>query len=193
MAPRMHTFLFADLAGFTALTEHQGDDAAADLAVRFCEAASRLAREHGAQVVKRLGDAVMLRGEDAAETVRLGLRLSLGLSPADSLLPIHAGAHTGPAAERGGDWFGAAVNLAARVADSARGGELLVTEATVAAAGELPHVELESLGPQLFKNVAGATPVYSARPAARQSEHARRPALQLVPAVWPAAQALGQA
>lgn len=174
MAPRMHTFLFADLAGFTALTEHQGDDAAADLAVRFCQAASRLAREHGAQVVKRLGDAVLLRGDDAAETVRLGLRLSRELTPADAFLPVHAGAHTGPATERDGDWFGAAVNLAARVADSARGGQLLVTGATVAAAGDLPHVDLESLGPQLFKNVAGATPVYSARSSSSTSCVTRR-------------------
>lgn len=163
MVQQIHTFLFADLAGFTALTEDRGDDAAADLAMGFCHAASTLAAEHGAEIVKRLGDAVMVRGDDAEQTVALGLRLSHELPDAAGLPPVHAGVHTGLAARRGGDWFGAAVNLAARVAGSARGGELLVTEAAVTAAGGLPRLALESLGPQLFKNVARATPVYSAR------------------------------
>ncbi|MEA2473898.1 MAG: adenylate cyclase [Thermoleophilaceae bacterium] len=160
---RCHTFLFADLVGFTAFTESFGDEAAADVAVRFTEAAARLAQDHGACLVKCLGDGVMLRGGDAGPTVQLGLRMQSELAGVDGLPPIHAGAHTGCAVERGGDWYGAAVNLAARVANSARGGELLLTEATVAAAGQMHDVELEGLGPQLFRNVAEPTPVYSVR------------------------------
>jgi adenylate cyclase len=158
---RLHTFLFADLTGFTALAELQGDDAAADVAVHFGREAARLAAEHGARVVKSLGDAVMIHAHDAAQALLLGTRLHSDLPT--GLPPVHAGAHTGRAVERDGDWFGAAVNLAARVSDVARGGELLVTEAMVAAAGELGDVELDCLGPQTFKNVSGQTAVYSAR------------------------------
>lgn len=165
---RCHTFLFADLVGFTAFTERHGDHAAADVAIRFAEASARLAHEHGVRLVKCLGDGVMLRGDDAGRVVRLGLLMQSELAEADGLPPIHAGAHTGCAVERGGDWFGSAVNLAARVSDAARGGELLLTEATVAAAGSLRDVELESLGPQLFRNVGQATGIYSARAAAPQ-------------------------
>ena len=189
------TFLFADLVGFTVLTEVHGDDAAADAALRFSAGATALAAEHGAQLVKSLGDAVMLRVPCAADAVRLGLSLHAELGADRGLPPIHAGAHTGGAVERAGDWFGAAVNLAARVASAARGGELLLTEATAAAAGELGDVELDSLGPQAFKNVAARVPLYSARRLARTERAAPRirrplvaaPAAGLVPRPAPAA------
>ena len=185
---RSHTFLFADLVGFTAFTERHGDEAAADVAIRFTKASARLADQHGVRLVKSMGDGVMLRGDDAGRLVRLGLVMQAELAGVDGLPPIHAGAHTGHAVERGGDWFGATVNLAARVSDSARGGELLLTEATVAAAGHLRDVELESLGPQLFRNVGQATGIYSARAAV---PHAKTHSLELPwsrrPAVQPAA------
>src|SRR4051794_6548336 len=126
MAHPLHTFLFADLVGFTALTELHGDDVAADVAMRFGSETARLASEHGATTVKRIGDAVMIRTDEAADAVRRGTRIHDELGPAAGLPPAHAGAHTGCAVERGGDWYGAAVNLAARVTDAARGGELLV-------------------------------------------------------------------
>lgn len=138
------------------------------MAVRFTEAAARLASEHGLTVVKCLGDGVMLRSDDAARAVRLGLEVHDALADLDGMLPVHAGAHTGCAVERGGDWFGAVVNLAARVSDAARAGELLVTEATARAARHLRGVELESLGPRLFRNVTSPTEIYTAR-VARQA------------------------
>jgi class 3 adenylate cyclase len=101
---------------------------------------------------------------------------------------VHAGAHTGRAVERDGDWFGATVNLAARVADVARGGELLVTEATVAAAGEVAGIELDCLGPQAFKNVGAPTAVYSVRHLradAPVDAPAAAPALVALPALSP--------
>lgn len=175
---RQHTFLFADLAGFTTFTEREGDEAAADAAMRFAASVARLAAEHGAQLVKTLGDAVMLRASDPSTAVRLGLHLHSELVDSD-LPPLHAGAHTGRAVERVGDWFGATVNLAARVCDVARAGELLVTGTTAAAAGRLAGVDLEGLGPQVFKNVGAPVPVFSARPSAPAAEPAP---LRLVPA-----------
>ena len=50
-------------------------------------------------------------------------------------LAVRVGAHTGSAVQRDGDWFGAAVNLAARAAATAQRGEILMTEATRSAAG----------------------------------------------------------
>jgi adenylate cyclase len=157
MVVQCHTFLFADLVGFTAFTEEHGDDAAADLAEGFAAGAARLARDHGARLVKCLGDAVMLRADDASEAVRLGLRLH----EEPTGLPLYAGAHTGRAVERAGDWYGAAVNLAARVSCAADAGELLVTEATVAHGGRLDGIELHRRGERTFKNVAGATALFA--------------------------------
>jgi adenylate cyclase len=159
MVVQCHTFLFADLAGFTSFTEEHGDDAAADLAEGFAASAARLARDHGARLVKCLGDAVMLRVDDASEAVQLGLRMH----GEPNGLPLYAGAHTGRAVERGGDWYGAAVNLAARVSCAAAEGELLVTESTVLHAGPMREIELEHRGARAFKNVAGPTALYAAR------------------------------
>jgi hypothetical protein len=67
------TFLFADLSGFTALTEAHGDEQAADLVGGFCVAVRQLLAAHQAQEVKTIGDALMLRTGDAAAAIRLGL------------------------------------------------------------------------------------------------------------------------
>lgn len=162
-----HTFVFADLVGFTALTEQLGDDAAADIALGFARAAEALAAEHGAELVKLVGDCVMLRTARAEDAIRLGVRLVRELSRRHGLPPVRAGAHTGTAVARGADWFGATVNLAARVTGAARGGELLVTEATAAAAHDAEDLRLVDLGPQSFRNVAEPVTVLAAAPRLR--------------------------
>jgi adenylate cyclase len=158
---RIHTFVFADIAGFTTFTADQGDEAAADLAVAFCHEVSRLAAEHGAETIKAIGDAVMVRAADATDAVRLALRVLDELSASGSFPPIRIGMHTGPAVERAGDWFGATVNLAARVAATATGGEALVTEETWTAVNTLDDVDLHDRGAHVFKNVAGESLVYA--------------------------------
>ena len=55
-----HTFLFADLCGFTDYTRRHGDEFAARLAVRFHDRAGELAAEEGCELVKSIGDAVMI-------------------------------------------------------------------------------------------------------------------------------------
>lgn len=127
---RVHTFLFADLAGFTALTEVHGDEDAADLAEEFFRAVRALLPEHGAEEVKSIGDALMVRVDDPERAVRLGLRIVNDVGRSHGFPTIRVGMHTGPAVERNGDWFGAAVNLAARVSAAAGGGEVLLTAAT---------------------------------------------------------------
>ena len=156
------TFVFADLVGFTALTEQQGDEAAADVALGFARAAQGLAVEHGAELVKLIGDCVMLRSDSAADAIRLGLRLVCELPRRHALPPVRAGAHTGTAVARGTDWFGATVNLAARVTGAARGGELLVTEATAGEAAGEADLRLVDLGPQTFRNIAAPITVWAA-------------------------------
>jgi adenylate cyclase len=163
MAPReLHTFLFADIAGYSLLTELDGDEAAADLAMRFVSDASRIARDHGAEVVKGLGDAVMVHADDADRAVQLALDLLTELGRDQLMLPIHAGLHTGPAVGRLGDWWGATVNVAARVAAAAGPGQVLLTEATRAAAGELDSIRLRELGPLRLKNITLPVKVYAA-------------------------------
>lgn len=132
---RKWTFAMVDLAGFTALTEAHGDDEAADLAVTFTRLATmRLAP--GDRLVKPIGDAVLL----ASPSPTAGLTLVQALLADCAKLPnfpvARAGLHHGPAVEREGDLFGAAVNLTARVAGQAAGGQVLATNAVAEVARE---------------------------------------------------------
>lgn len=160
--PRRHTFLFADLAGFTALTEAMGDRDAAELAGEFCEAVRELLPEHRAQEVKAIGDALMIRGDQASEAIRLGLRVVHEVGGKHFFPTVRVGMHTGPAVERNGDWFGATVNVAARVSGLARGGEVLVTEATRKAAGDAGDVDFHERGRQALRNVEEPVLMYAA-------------------------------
>ncbi|MFL5819468.1 MAG: adenylate/guanylate cyclase domain-containing protein [Solirubrobacteraceae bacterium] len=160
----LHTFLFADLCGYSLLTELDGDEAAAELAIRFASEVTRIAEEHGAEVVKSIGDAVMVHCSNAAEAIELGLRLHREMGTGaeiEAFPPIHSGIHSGPALNRAGDWWGATVNVAARVAAAAEAGQLLVTEATKQAAEETRRTHLRELGHQRLKNISAPVRVYS--------------------------------
>ena len=130
------TFLFADLAGFTALTEAHGDEDAAELVADYFKAVRALLSEH-TEEIKVIGDELMLRCDQAVGAVKLSLAIVHDVGAQHGFPSVRAGLHTGPAVERQGDWFGATVNLAARIAGLARGGEILVSEATKGAAGEI--------------------------------------------------------
>jgi adenylate cyclase len=157
----LQSFLFADLSGYSSLTELEGDEAAADVAIRFAAEVARLAAGSGTELVKCVGDEVMVRGEDAAAVVRLALSLQAELGGRQPFPQIHAGVHTGVAVERGGDWWGATVNIASRVATAAEAGQLLITEATrTAAAADLGEARLRGLGPRSFRNISSPVAVY---------------------------------
>ncbi len=156
-----HTFLFADLVGFTAFTERVGDDVAADVAVAFQAAAARLAERCGCEVVKKLGDAVMIHGDDATRVVALALRLRRELADEDWCPSLRMGVHSGTAVQREGDWYGSTVNVAARVADAATAGEILLSVRTrerIAQAG----VAIADRGARSFKNVTAPLALFAA-------------------------------
>lgn len=159
----MSTFLFADLSGFTALTEIHGDDEAADLAAEFVGAVRELLPSHRAEEVKTIGDAVMIRCARADDAVRLGIRIVEQIGRRDRFPSIRVGMDTGPATKRDGDYFGTTVNLAARVAGLAGGGQVLLTEATRKEAGELPELSVVRLGPQRVRNLGDPVVLFRAR------------------------------
>lgn len=156
------TFLFADLSGFTALTEAHGDQQAAELAGDFCATVRGLLPAHGAEEVKTIGDAVMVRVPEAGEAIELGVETVHAVRRKPGFPVVHVGMHTGPAVRRGADWFGASVNIAARVAGAAAGDEVLLTGATRSAGGEIEGVELEPRGKEVFRNVTEPVQLYRA-------------------------------
>jgi class 3 adenylate cyclase len=133
----VETFLFSDLVGYTALAAERGDDAAAEVCVGFRSRVSDLLPAHDAEEVKFLGDGVMVRAADPGRAVSLGLKIVQA-----SDVPVRVGVHTGPAAHRDGDWFGTTVNVASRLCSSAGDGQVLVSEETLRAAGDLDGVHV---------------------------------------------------
>jgi len=75
LASTAHTFLFADLADFAALTEAHGDEEAADLVGSFRVQVSEMLPQHGAEQVKTIGDALMILTASATNAVRLAVRI----------------------------------------------------------------------------------------------------------------------
>ena len=174
------TFVFADIAGFTALTEAHGDHDAAALVADFCSSVRAELPASGGTEVKTIGDAVMLTIPDPAAAIRLGLRIAHELMRGHGAPAVRVGLHHGPAIERDGDYFGAAVNLAARVSGEASGGEVLLTASTAARAPELPGVLYEPRGRRALRNVREPVELFAAVRADESAGHVT-PARPCVP------------
>jgi len=148
-----HTFLFCDLVGFTALTAAEGDMRGADVCEEFGNRVRPLLKEHRAEHIKSIGDALMIRSDEAALGIRLGIRVVTDLGQVRGFPPVRVGVHTGPAVTRGGDWYGTTVNVAARLCAAAGGGQVLASEAALEAARGLKEVDLGERRLHWLKNV----------------------------------------
>jgi adenylate cyclase len=152
---------FLDITGYTRLTEERGDEAAADVATRLGTLVRRSSREHGGKPVKWLGDGVMFYFDEAGSAVLAALDMVEGVA-SHALPPAHVGIHAGPVVFQEGDYFGRTVNIAARIADYARPGEVLVSQEVVDAVDGGP-VTFTEIGPVELKGVPGTLRLYSTR------------------------------
>jgi adenylate cyclase len=159
-SPRIErTFGFVDLEGFTALTEAHGDEDAARIATHFARLTGAVLGP-GDRLVKTIGDAVLVTSANAASGVALVERLFTEASADPRLPSLRAGLHHGSAVDKDGDVFGAAVNLAARVAAEAHAGEVLGTE-PIAEAARAAGIPVAELGALSLKNVRGKVSLFS--------------------------------
>lgn len=148
---------FVDLAGYTRLTEEQGDEEAVEAVERFVDAVE-MSLPDDARVLKMIGDEVMVIGDDPAALVEWAVGFQV-LYPDEPRARI--GIHAGEVLYRDGDYFGREVNQAARVVARAAGGEVLVTDAIVAAAG--PHLAFDPIGAVRLKGFRDPTTLHVAR------------------------------
>jgi adenylate cyclase len=127
---------FADLAGYTQLTETRGDLHALAVVDRFLASVVSTLPDD-ARVIKTIGDEVMVVGPDPAALAVWATRLGGLVSEPGP----RAAVHYGYAQYREGDYFGREVNLAARVQAQSGAGEVLVTRPVVEASGSVLHFE----------------------------------------------------
>ena len=154
------TFCFIDMAGFTALTEAHGDETAADLVDRFVALIETSIRPTGARLVATIGDGAFMVAPRPEDGIRFVERL-FALSAEEPNFPaLRVGLHHGEALERNGTYFGASVNLAARVAAQARGSQVIAT-AIVAEAARQQGFGVESVGTFSLRNVRGSLELFA--------------------------------
>jgi class 3 adenylate cyclase len=158
---RVPAISFLDISGYTRLTEERGDAAAAGLAENLTRMVQRISVRHGGEPVKRLGDGVMLHYPEPGAGVLSALEMVDGVAEA-GLPPAHVGVHAGPVLFQDGDYYGRTVNVAARIADYARPGEVLVSQAVLDASDQ-PGVAYTEVGPVELKGVAEPTRLWTAR------------------------------
>jgi adenylate cyclase len=152
---------FLDMTGYTRLTEERGDQAAADLAMRLADMVQRTSQRHGGKPVKWMGDGVMFYFRDPWSAV-LGALEMVEDAATKGLASTHVGLHAGPVVFQQGDYFGRTVNIAARVSDYARPGEVLVTREIVDVSRDA-RVSFNEIGPVELKGVPEPVHLYSAR------------------------------
>jgi adenylate cyclase len=150
--------VFADLAGYTRLTEELGDELAVDAVERFVEAVANTLPDE-ARIVKTIGDEVMVVGSDAGALADWAVGFQ-ELVHDERPLP-RIGIHFGEVVYRDGDYYGREVNLSARVVARAAGGEVLVTRPVVDAAGG--HLEFERIGEVKLKGFSHPTELFLAQ------------------------------
>jgi adenylate cyclase len=152
---------FLDLTGYTRLTEERGDAAAAELAARLAGLVRRSALEHDGTPVKWLGDGVMFYFREPGAAVVAAVEM-VEVVGRQGLPPAHVGIHAGPVVVQDGDYFGRTVNLAARMAEYARPGEVVVSQEVVDATQGGP-VTFTEIGPVELKGVPGTLRFHTAR------------------------------
>jgi len=158
--PRPPAIAFLDLTGYTALTEERGDEAGADLADRLATLVHEAAQPHGGHPVKWLGDGVMFYFPEPRAAVLTGLDL-VEQTPAVVDVRARVGINAGGVIFRDGDYFGRTVNVASRIADYARPGEVLVSD-EVKERWDGEGVRFEPIGPVVLKGLKDEITLYAA-------------------------------
>ncbi len=142
---------FADLVGFTSLSEQLSDRETADLVERFEELATDRVVGGGGRVIKMIGDEVMFTA-DVEQVGHIALSLAEAFSSPD-LPSVRVGAASGAVVSQGGDLFGPVVNLAQRATMAARPGTVLVSPQLAEALRSDPRYTVYAIRPHRLKGL----------------------------------------
>lgn len=160
---------FADLVGFTAISQQVSDQALAELVGRFEEVAFDVVVRGGGRVVKMIGDEAMFVCEKPVDAVRIGIELADAHSGEDSVAEVRVGIACGPVLPREGDYYGPVVNLASRIVNIANPGSVVVSEEVRDAVGDHEDFEWRSLRSRWLKEI-GRVPLYAVTAAEEEDD-----------------------
>jgi len=155
-----HAVGFADMVGYTTLSQQVDEHTLAGIVQRFEEIAYDIVTRHGGRVVKMIGDEVMYVADDPEVAVRVGLDLAAEYAADSALSDVRVGIACGPVIEREADLYGSVVNLASRIVHIAFPGSVVTTDDVHAAAGEADDLVWKSLKPRRIKDI-GRVPLWA--------------------------------
>lgn len=162
------TVVFADLSGSAALYEALGNERASQAVTHLTHAMGHVIVAHGGRVIKELGDGVLSVFPQAATAVAASAAVQrnhqphLQSVPPELRMPVRIGVATGEVLELDGDTYGDAVNVASRLCERARAGEIWITDGTAVDAGAIERVRLRRLGAFDIRGKSEAQVVYQA-------------------------------
>jgi adenylate cyclase len=119
---------FADMVGFTLLSQHLSDEELAAVVRRFEEISHDIVTSARGRVVKMIGDEVMFVTDQVADAAGIGLDLAEAYADDELLSDVRVGLSVGPVLVRDGDYFGPTVNLAHRIVNIGNPGTVLMSD-----------------------------------------------------------------
>ena len=155
----VHTFLIADVRGYSRYTEEHGDEAAASLAGKFEELVREGVEVHGGELIEVRGDEGLAVFTSARQAIRAAVDLQARFADETEMhsrLPLRVGIgiDSGEAVQLpDGSYRGGALNVAARLCGLAHGGDVIVSEGTSRLAGRLEGVHYSDRGRVHLKNI----------------------------------------
>lgn len=173
------TVMFTDVEASTDLTTRLGDDAAASLLATHNTIVLDQVTAHGGRDVRSTGDGFLVVFDSARAAVSCALSIQRELTAGEQAVRVRIGLNAGEVLEGDGEPFGAAINLAARVTDRAKGGEILATDTVRQLVGTMPDASFRDRGRVALKGFAGRQRLYELRAADAATE---RPPLPRQPA-----------
>ena len=160
MTSGLVTVVFVDVEGSTALIDRLGDEAGTAAVQRQLAEVRERITPYGGTEVKALGDGVMLTFASPRNAVAFALAAQRAVGRTTPR--IRAGINTGEVLDADGDPLGGAVNAAARIADKAKGGEVLVSEVVRQLVGSTPGVDFVDRGRFKLKGFPDRSRLYAA-------------------------------
>src|SRR4051794_9285550 len=152
-ANNAQTVGFADLVGFTALSQQLTDHELATIVERFEATAYDIVGSLGGRVIKMIGDEVMFAVDDCPAALEIGLSLAEAYHDDESLSDVRVGLAYGQVLEREGDLYGPTVNLASRIVSIAYAGSVVVSADIHDALAEDEALRWKSLRTRQLKDI----------------------------------------
>lgn len=144
---------FADLVGYTALSQQLSHAELARVVRRFEATAHDVITGRGGRVVKLIGDGVMFSADDVETGAEIALDLAASYRDDDELSDVRVGLAVGPALRRDGDLYGPTVNLASRIVNVAYPGTVLLGERMMEILGDDPRYDLKKVRSHNLKDI----------------------------------------